>query len=43
MYNYLEFVQDLKNETNSELSRSGHSLNIHIDTPNDDDLVITIN
>jgi hypothetical protein len=43
MYNYLEFVQELKNETNSELSRSGHSLNIHIDTPNDDDLVIAIN
>jgi len=43
MYNYLEFVQELKNETNSELSRSGHSLDIHIDTPNDDDLVITIN
>jgi len=43
MYNYLEFVQELKNETNSELSRSGHPLNIHIDTPNDDDLVITIN
>jgi len=43
MYNYLEFVQELKNETNSELSRTGHSLNIHIDTPNDEDLVITIN
>jgi hypothetical protein len=43
MYSYLDFIQELKNETNSELSRSGHSLNIHIGTPNDDDLVITIN
>ena len=43
MYNYLDFVQELKNETNSELKRTDHSLDIHIDTPNDDDLVITIN
>jgi len=42
MYNYLEFVQELKNETNSELKRSD-PLDIHIDTPNDEDLVITFN
>jgi hypothetical protein len=43
MYNYLDFVQELKNETNSELKKTDHSLDIHIDTPNDEDLVITFN